>query len=136
MKPLATTIVVGIYLHGCELQPDAITRRLGVGPTRAQVAGGVRYGSRTARAKLGMWALLAQSTSHCVSDHIDELLGAIDNCSVPLSELPGVDQACLDVFMSTDESNRPREPLELIVSVDHLAVIRKLGLFLRVTVAY
>jgi hypothetical protein len=121
-------IDVSIYLRGDELQPEHVSQVLGVQPTQFQTKGGPTSHSTKVIAKIGVWALYAQTDSIEISDHIDELLKMIGNPITPLDEIDGVEEAYLDVFISSSDENDARKTVEFVISKDQLKELVRLGL--------
>ena len=68
------SLYVAIYLRGDSLKPEHVSEVLGVQPSRFQTKGGFRFETTKYIAKIGVWALMTQTRSVILTDHIDELL--------------------------------------------------------------
>jgi hypothetical protein len=129
MKTNSDLIVVGIYIRGVDLDPDVITRRLGINPTRIQRKGeektspsGSKYNS-----KIGLWGLLSDSTSLKISDHLSHLISKLNINGDEIRSLAGVEDAYFDIFVasSSDEDGEgdygfefSKESLSLLANVN------------------
>jgi hypothetical protein len=119
-------IIVAIYLRGERLQPERVSQVLSVQPSKSQKTGGLCYESRNVTAKIGIWALIAQTDSAIVSDHIDELLKKIGSPPRPLDEIDGVEEAYLDVFVGVEDENAMT--VEFAIPKSQLKAVVGLGL--------
>ena len=130
-KPL---IQLSIYLCGYELDPDHISKKLGIEPSESQKKGGFKPGSTKFLAKIGIWALKTKGRSRAISDLLDELFKMIGNPPTPLNELDGVEDAHLDMFFGLDDEDGTKETIEFTLTKSEIARINHLGLSLCVTV--
>src|SRR5437762_1177368 len=122
-----------IYLRGHSLDPAHASRLIGIKPTRSQVTGGFKPGSKKYIAKIGMWALQAKSESGPVSDLVEELIQRIDNRPIRLDQIEGVEDAHLDIFVAMDDT-RESETLEFAVTKTQINKLSQLGLSVSVTI--
>lgn len=135
MKPGEPMAIIAIYLRGERLRPDNISHLLGLQSSRSQERGGFCSGSKTAVAKIGVWTLIAQAESRSIVDHVDELLKKVGSPTTPLDQIDGVDEAYLDIFITPDYEHREREPVEGMLTREHLTALDRLGLCLQFTVS-
>ena len=142
MAILRYSISLGLYLRGERLDPDSVTKILGINPTKSQkkdernfTPTGMEY-----RKNIGLWALLTDSPSSNISDHFDQIssnLEKISRSSVVLGnhllELPGVDEGYIDVFVCgvVDEEGGD---CEFILTDLQVKLVGKIGLPVRFTV--
>jgi hypothetical protein len=130
MKQEEPYLIVAVYLRGGQLQPMHVSEVLGIKPSRFQVKGGLKFGSKDVIAKIGVWALIAQTNSPILADHLDELFGKIGD-PIPLDKIEGVEEAYLDIFMAPDAEN---QTVESKISKSDLQKINRLGLDIQLTI--
>jgi len=126
-------IIVAIYLRGERLQPEHISQMLSLQPSKSQKTGRLCYESKNVIAKIGIWALIAQTDSAIVSDHIDELLKKIGNLPTPLDEFEGVEEAYLDIFIGAEGDSA--KTVEFVIPKSQLKEVVRLGLYAHITVS-
>lgn len=92
--------MVTLYFRGDNLDPELITKCLGVSPTKTLRKGDERTGgqSRTYINRVGIWALQAATTSTALSDHIEELILKVPTLK-DARGIYGVDEMFIDVFL-------------------------------------
>ena len=138
-------IAVGLYLHGAELDPIAISDATGVEAT-IQHCRGHRYtlpGGRNAVRKSGLWAIESATESNDVNEHVKEL-GAraellrqrIVDGSISIETLPGVENAYVDIFYVSIDYPPDRKELRFDLSPLSARVLSDLGVSIHVTVGY
>lgn len=91
------------------------------------------FGSKKAIAKIGVWALMAQTESLSVTDHIDELLEKIATPQISLDQIEGVEEAYLDIFIAKD--NAERTTAEFMLDKHYIRKLGHLGLSVQFTVS-
>ena len=99
-------ISVALYLHGFDLNPDAVSEALGIRPDRSWHRGERQHGKKTGRVyvrKAGLWVLEAKVNpeSSNVADYLDALLSRIDFDAEALAQLGGLEEAYVDIFVAT-----------------------------------
>jgi hypothetical protein len=127
-------IDVAIYLRGITLRPEHVTQMLGVQPTRYQTKGGYIFDSKKGIAKIGYWAIYAQTDSIDIFERINELLKKIGIQSTPLDKIEGVEEAYLDIFVAKTEVTDGR-PVEFKISKEQLSDLARLGLSIEISAA-
>jgi len=102
MKAYDYKIIVALYLRGNDLDPAAVTKVLGVSPSRFQCKGEKRVTSTSREyvAKIGMWGLIADSDSCLLADHIAQLASSIAVDDDILKTLAGIEEAYIDIFIA------------------------------------
>jgi hypothetical protein len=95
-------IIVAIYLRGDKLDPEFISETIDIIPSRSQYNGqkNITSTNREFSSKIGMWALIADTASFDVDDHINRLLLQIGKCGNTLRNINGVDDAYVDIFIA------------------------------------
>lgn len=100
---------VSIYFHGANLDPENVTRFLGVKPDAHWKAGAERSlaNSATARARTGMWTLSISLMTYNVSEALAKLVDALGNNFPDVLSLPGIESGYVDIFVciSRDQSD-------------------------------
>ena len=119
---------VSLYLKGIGLNPDELTGRLGIAPTRAHKKGETWMTSTGKQVveRTGQWVLTIRSSDD-LSASLGELV-AMTGRDAPLSELPGVDEAYFDIFVAVDADDRGGGSVEFEMSVVTAVAIGKLAL--------
>lgn len=125
---------VNLYLRGDTLQPEFISRVMGIDPTLSQSKGGAVAGAKRAIAKIGMWSLRAKCTSPVIIEHIDELLKQLSRRKEPFSKINGVDEAYIDIFAAFDDERKPARSIALSFTPTYLKEFTRLGLTIKLTV--
>jgi len=126
-------IIAAIYLKGDQLQPDYISKTLGIQPTRSQLNGEVSNGKSRVVYKVGLWALIAQTNSPLVSVHLNELIKKIGKLKTPLNRMPGIEEAWIDIFIPVDEEEINNFKIEFELDNEFLKKILAMGLALRIS---
>lgn len=135
MKSGEPLIIVALYLRGDRLQPDKVSELLKVQPSEEQRKGALIAGSETAVAKIGLWALLAQTESRSIAEQVDELLGKLIAPRTRLDQIDGVDEAYLDIFVAPDYSHAKRKTMESMLTRKQIADLDRLGVDVHITVS-
>lgn len=130
-KPL---IQVSIYLRGHQLNPEKVTRLLGIQPSFSQTKGKLTPGSNKHIARIGVWALKIKSESRPISELIDELFVQIGN-PTQLDKIEGVEDAHLDIFFAQDDDDSTKETVEFALTKNQILKMSQLGLSACVTVS-
>jgi hypothetical protein len=139
-------IDVTVYLKGDSLDPDCVTRILGVEPERSWRKGerrtGKRPGAKTYVAKTGLWTTGVEK--HPLADEdiplelpvlIDELLQRFNKRKESLDQIAGVENAFLDILIL----GNVREDVggaEFILSKEQIQKISRLGLGIHTTTSF
>ncbi|MBA3353105.1 MAG: DUF4279 domain-containing protein [Blastocatellia bacterium] len=116
------------------MRSDYVSKVVGIQPTEEQQRGESIRGSK-AIAKIGLWALVAQTKSRSIPEQMDELLTKIGSPTKPLDQIDGVDEAYLDIFVTPDYEHQEREPVEGMLTREHLTALDRLGLCLQFTMS-
>src|SRR5262245_41589276 len=99
-------IAVSLYLKGAKLDPDQITKTLGVMPSRGRREGQTELTSTNQQitAKIGVWRFSTDDEldSPVLAEHIELLRSRFGSMWTNLSNLPNVEQAFVDIFMAVD----------------------------------
>lgn len=130
---------VAIYLRGDTLDPDLVSRRLGVLPSRSQRKGEKRLlpDNREVATKTGMWTLSLEKDSNAIdlSEAVEQLINEIGAQHSTLTSIPGVEEAYLDVFISTAPDSDGEGNFEFQLTERNIGALQALGLPVHFTVA-
>ena len=127
-------IVVSVYLRGQHLDPEVLSAALGIQPTSLQVAGRLRPGSERFIANIGLWGVSSESISSKIADHVDDVLSHFKGVYDPLTGLPGVEEAYLDVLVAFENPEAPDATVECFLSQEQIESIARLGLGVQLSV--
>ncbi|MDO8423059.1 MAG: DUF4279 domain-containing protein [Parvibaculum sp.] len=138
MNEAKHSIAIGFYLRGSKLKPDAISKSLGISPDRSQYSG-EHHGTPTGRTYLrniGLWALEAKidPDSNNLSDYIDKLLSKIPFDHKKISELDGVEEACIDIFLAKTSDTDGGGTCEFEIRPDQIAEFSRIGVPVQFTI--
>ena len=135
-----------IYLKGDLLDPDFVTKTLGIEPERSWRKGekrtAKRPGAKTYVAKTGLWTTRAEKhpvvdedIPHEVPAIINELLQRFNGRKEPLDQIPGVENAFLDILILGNVKEE-MGGTEFIVSKEQIQKISRLGLAIHTTTSF
>ena len=127
---------VSIYLLGDELDPDSVTALLGLKPDEFHRKG-KRWTTSTNREvieRTGIWVVSAKTTSNDLNRVIGDVASKIDANAPFLMQLPGVEEAFLDVFIAIDADTDGGGTCEFELTPQDVAELTRLGLPVRFTV--
>lgn len=129
-------LIISIYLRGTELDPENVSRLVGLPPSRAQRAGEAHTSSTGKRIvfKIGLWGITASTNSQLISDHILELAPAAEAIQRALPDLQGLEEAYVDIFAAA-KVDAIDVPVEFELDPADMRVLAQLGLPIRFTVA-
>lgn len=121
---------ISLVLRGEHLDPDIITARFGVTPTRTQRKGEKQTFSSGSKytTKIGLWAYDIKIYSNTISQNIDLLLSIFS--SKTLLELYSFEKSMsfIDVFIMANTDEEGEITLDFELTSDNLAGLNKLGL--------
>jgi hypothetical protein len=136
-------ISVSIFLKGDQLDPDFVSKELGLLPDSSRRKGDVRCskkpGAKSYTAKTGIWVLKSrdhidtQNTGKEVVRIVDEVLQKFHERQRPLNEISGVEEAFLDIFVDEHETEVADIWTEFFLSREQILRFGQLGLALCVT---
>jgi hypothetical protein len=126
-------IIVALYLRGDNLDPELISNTIGIIPTKSQYKGKKKVTSTNHEcyAKIGVWALIADSVSYNVADHINWLVSQIGKCGNTLRSISGVDEAYVDIFIAARADEDGEGTCNFEFDAEVLAALAKLELPVR-----
>jgi hypothetical protein len=129
-------IIVALYLRGDSLDPELISNTIGIIPTKSKYKGqkNITSTNREFYSKIGMWALIADSVSYNVADHINSLVLQIGKCGNTLRGISGVDDAYVDIFIAARADEDGEGTCNFELDVEMLASLAKLELPVRFSV--
>lgn len=128
-------LIVALYLRGEHLDPDLVTQRVGIEPSKMHKKGDTHVTStgHKVTAKHGLWALVIEVDSLSLDDHLLRLEGSLPPDLSP-SSIGGVEDAYFDVFVAMTSDADGDAECELEVSPKLLALLASFGLPVRITV--
>lgn len=133
MKNIDLVIEVSLYLRGDNLDPNIVSKELGITPTSSHVKGEKRITStkREYVAKIGVWALTVDSESRALSDHISLLASKIKVDGTLMRSIEGVQEAYIDIFIATDADEGGGGTFEFEMSQENISTLGRLNLPVR-----
>lgn len=128
-------IRLSLRLWGEDLDPDEVTRSIGLAPTRSYRKGYTKElssGEKTAPKKLGMWGyekISENSFETDLADFVDEFKGK------DLFSVEGVQIAILDLYFNvSDENSALLTTYEYRLESSAMKLITSLGADVRITI--
>jgi hypothetical protein len=128
------TAFARVILNGKRLDPNHVSRVIGIQPSDSQKKGDARITCTKKKcvAKTGLWLLQPRSYFTPISKQIDELLKKLSGAPVQISKIHGVEVAFVDLFVPTDDG--PRKIIWFDLTHKQMEQICKLGLNVSFTV--
>lgn len=128
-------LIVALYLRGELLDPDQVTQRFGIEPSKMHKKGDIHITptGHKVTAKHGLWALIIELDSPSLDDHLLSLAGSLP-ADLSLSSISSVEDAYFDVFVGMTSDADGDAECELEVSPRLLAQLAGFGLPVRITV--
>ncbi len=125
-----------LYLKGDSLDPDDVTIRLHTEPTKSHKKGEkwLTSSGKEVMESTGLWALSAPTTKS-LSDALDKLSSTLIDNGAVLSELPGLEEAYIDIFIAVDADENGGGTSEFDIDEKSVASLAKLGFPVRFTIA-
>lgn len=124
-------VQVSVYLHGDDLQPGTVSDHLGVQPDDQQTRGEWRTpDGRSGMHKIGFWMIGSKDDTFEVEHAVEAVVARLALVDMDLRNVPGVQEACLDIFVAEEEGNT--RTIELSQAI--LARANELGLALQLTI--
>lgn len=98
------SIQLAIYFHGDHLNPDHVSELLGLEPSSSWFKGEKRISSSNKEivARSGLWVLGGEAFSDDLSASIEKLIPKISRKGVVLADIPGVQDAYVDILLAFD----------------------------------
>jgi hypothetical protein len=131
-------ISVALYLRGDNLDPEIVSKKLGIEPSDSQYKGEKKVTSTGHEyvTKNGLWALIAESDSINLNDLIGQVTTKVKSDDVMLHSIEGVQEAYLDVFIAGDTDVDGDGTAKFELNKDNIAEIERLGLPVSFTVTF
>ena len=128
---------VSVYMKGDALDPDVLTRMLGVQPTKAHRRGHVRQTSHGTEIveNTGLWSLTLRDHDAEVAPLIAELDRIASAGGCPVVSLPGVQFAFVDVLLIAETQDRGGATLQTTLDPKALSALLRLGVDVELTFA-
>ncbi len=123
-------IDVELILRGDDLDPELVSKKLGIIPSKAHRKGEKRLTCTKHEyiTQIGIWKLKADSDSSILSDHLDQLSPKIETIGIPFRDIKGIEEAYVDVFIAGDADEDRGGTCEFGLSKSNLSSIARLGL--------
>jgi hypothetical protein len=132
-------IAVSLYLRGEKVDPDRITKILGVTPSRGRRKGQTELTSTNQQitAKTGVWRFSTDDEldSPILAEHIELLRSRFGYSWTNLSSLPDVQEAYVDIFMAVDAEKEGTNTCHFTLTPLSLLDLQQTGLPTQFTVA-
>lgn len=126
---------VYLWLHGDELDPADVTKRIGIAASK-QCKKGDRHvtstGSEIIR-KRGMWSLDSSNNSDPIANQISEILGLFKENQNLFQLFPRLQTAELSIFCAVDHDSEGEGMVELSIENEVLVAAAALGLEISVS---
>ena len=123
-------ISVTLSIVGDLLDPDDVTRALGIVPHYSRRKGDVRrsQSGKSALATAGIWEWHSRDPAHSLSvnDHLARLQKALGDRALEVKDLPNVDNAWVDVHIVVGDDDATASA-SFVLSTDALAILQKMG---------
>ena len=132
-----TSSEITLYLRGAELLPEVLSEILDAKPTRAHKKGHrwvTSAGSEIVE-RMGLWTLSLQGEQADISRMIENIGHLFGRSGVSVTELPGVDEAFLDILLINTADESGGGTCELSMGTEATSELAKLGLPVQMTFA-
>jgi hypothetical protein len=133
----ACKIAVAIYLRGDDLDPSHVSTALGLEPSHSQFKGEKRSTSTNKEftTQIGLWALKFEAESNDLPALLEKLVLKVEGKNIVFTEIAGVQEAYVDVFMAVDTDDDGGGDCVFQLSERNTRTLAKLGLPVHFTVA-
>lgn len=126
-------ITFRLYLRGDDLVPEAVTRDIGLEPSRTQTKGlPLSSASPPRLSKFGLWVFTreAEAERYLLCDFLRELGVASRRSGQPFLGIKGVEEAWIDIhYLQVLEKDEPEIPdCEFYVGMDEIDALHALRL--------
>ncbi|WP_175445006.1 DUF4279 domain-containing protein [Janthinobacterium sp. MP5059B] len=130
-------IDVSVYLRGDSLDPVTVSSLLGIEPSKSRRKGEcwTTSSNREVTAKIGIWAIVADANSSGLQAVVDEVTTRFRDNRINLSEINGVEEAYVDVFVAIDAEADGGGTCNFQLSKENVSALNSLGLPVRFTVS-
>lgn len=134
MTTTAPLIEVALYLRGDRLEPEAISRLIGMSPSREFRKGQLHGKNDRFSAPVGLWVYSIKIDSIGVAEYVDQLIAKFAAIGICLSDLDGVEDAFVDILICRDNISGQVESTSVELTREQIKELGKLGLGVQVTV--
>lgn len=130
-------VMVGLYLKGHDLEPQAITEAMGIAPTVAHGRGETQRTSsgREFVTKTGVWGFVIDEDPAELVDVVASLIAALGQQEESLANLPKVQEAYIDIFVAADSDEDGEGTCEMALTDLQMKALSTYGLPIRLTVS-
>ncbi|WMJ69206.1 hypothetical protein [Stenotrophomonas sp. 24(2023)] len=124
-----------LYLRGAELRPDTLSAILGAKPTRAHEKGTrwVTSAGSDVVERIGLWSLSLQGEQADIPRMISTIGCLVGRAGIPVTELPGVDEAFLDILVIATADETGGGTCELSMAAETACALGQLGVPVQMT---
>jgi len=137
MNTAEKKVMVGIYLKGHDLDPQKITEAIGITPSISHCRGQAKRTSsgRDFITKIGVWGFVIDEDPAEVVDVVTNLIAILGLQEKPLSSLPHVQDAYIDIFVAADSDEDGVGTCEMALTGEQIKTLSSYGLPIRFTVS-
>jgi hypothetical protein len=129
-------IIVSLYINGDDLDPNLVTQKLQLLPTRIKKKGTIHVSSTGNKRvdKSGSWCLEIKQKSLRVEDHIQDLLDKLKHIDI-IPDFKDMEDIYLDILVVLNKNIKNNE---YTFNIDHymLKKIFLLGISFKTTISY
>ncbi|HFF3760008.1 TPA: hypothetical protein ACKQBZ_003526 [Stenotrophomonas maltophilia] len=132
---MSYTCEITLYLRGAELRPEVLSGILNAKPTRAHEKGNrwvTSAGSEVVE-RMGLWVLSLQGEQADIPRMISSIGRLVGSAGIPMAELPGVDEAFLDILVISAANETGGGTCELSMEAETAHGLGQLGLPVQMT---
>jgi hypothetical protein len=131
------SIGVTLYLYGDDLDPELVSKKLGIIPSGTRYKGEKIFikPNHEYIQKTGVWKLTADSDSNILSDHIDKLTSKVGKPSIAFRNIEGVEVAHVNVFIATYAEEYGGGECNFELSKENVVSLAQLDLPVQFTIA-
>lgn len=133
-EPAEYLVSVSVRLQGPKLDPDLVTTVIGISPTHSHRKGDrvVSESGLSATRKHGVWSLTLDRRTSSISEVVEEAVASIGSIEGSTLDLPGVENATLDIFAALNTRDG-RSDFDFTICPEQTGVLARLGLSIAVT---
>ena len=120
-------------IRGPDLDPDLISKRLGLEGTKMHMRGLPRPKSPTIISKTGLWSLESKSAANEVAEHVQDILDKLNGVDECVASIDGVEDAYMDIFFSERDEDDNKVGASFFLDPKQVSRISFLGLAVQVS---
>jgi hypothetical protein len=127
------TIGVWLVFRGRDLDPEYISEKLNLTPSRKHTRGLAKQKSPNVIAKTGLWVFESSAQADTVGSRIDEMLEKLRDLDKDVRSINGVEEAFIDVFIAESDCEENRVTTSSYIDAAQINEIARLGLGIKFT---